>query len=112
MRCCAYIAAITRNGELAKAVSTRCLRLLSLQLPVDANLRLLLISIRACGAYLEGATYYREMASLAARFAYAMPSNSSLEMRKVLEVMKTRDPRLGAAFGRAEAVLEVAILAA
>ncbi|WP_316176009.1 hypothetical protein [Bradyrhizobium sp. SZCCHNRI1073] len=111
LRCCAYIAAITRNDQLAKAVSSRCLRLLSAQLTPDANLLLLLISMRACGAYQDPETYYREVAALSARFAYAMPTNTMAEMRKVLEVMKTRDPRLGAAFGRAQAVLEASILA-
>lgn len=111
LRCCAYIASTTGNGELAKAVGTRCLRLLSSQLSPDINLRLLLISMRACGAYRDPANYYREIAALAARFAYAMPTNNLFEMRKVLEVMKTRDPRLGAAFGRAEAVLEATMLA-
>jgi len=78
----------------------------------DAVLRLLLISMRASGAYSDAASYYREVATIATRYAYAVPIGSALEMRRVLEVMKCRDPRLAASFGRAEAILEAAMLAA
>jgi hypothetical protein len=111
LRCCSYIAAITHDGELSKAVVARCLRLISPQTKPDAVLRLLLISMRASGAYRDAASYYREVATIATRYAYAVPIGSALEMRKVLEVMKCRDPRLAASFGRAEAILEAAILA-
>jgi hypothetical protein len=110
LRCCAYIAAITHDGELSKAVVARCLRLISPQMKPDAVLRLLLISMRASGAHRDAASYYREVATIATRYAYAVPIGSTLEMRKVLEVMKCRDPRLAASFGRAEAILEAAIL--
>jgi hypothetical protein len=76
----------------------------------DTVLRLLLISMRASGAHRDAASYYREVATIATRYAYAVPIGSTFEMRKVLEVMKCRDPRLAASFGRAEAILEAAIL--
>ena len=112
LRCCAYIAAITRDEELAKAVIARCLRLISQTMQPDAILRLLLISMQACAANADRAAYYREAATIATRFAYSIPLSAALEMRKVLETMKCRDPRLAASFGRAEAVLEALLLAA
>jgi hypothetical protein len=112
LRCCAYIAAINRDEELAKAVVARCLRLISPKTQAGAILQLLLISMHACGANGDQAAYYREAAAIATRFAYSIPISAALEMRKVLEVMKDRDPRLSGSFGRAEAVLEAALLAA
>jgi Restriction endonuclease len=56
--------------------------------------------------------YYREAATIATRFAFSIPLGAALEMRKVLETMKCRDPRLAASFGRAEAVLEASLFAA
>jgi hypothetical protein len=76
----------------------------------DAVLRLLLISMRASGVHRDVASYYRDVATIATRCAYAVPVGNALEMRKVLEVMKCRDPRLAASFGRSEAILEAAIL--
>jgi hypothetical protein len=110
LRCCAYIAAITRDAELANAVVVRCLRLISPTTKPDAILRLLLISMRACGANSDLVAYYREAATIATRFAYSVPLEAALEMRKVLETMKCRDLRLAASFGRAEAVLEAFLL--
>jgi hypothetical protein len=112
LRCCAYIAAITRDEELAKAVIARCLRLISQTMQPDAILRLLLISMQACAANADRAAYYQEAGTIAARFAFSIPLSAALEMRKVLETMKCRDPRLAASFGRAEAVLEASLLAA
>jgi hypothetical protein len=111
LRCCAYIAAITRDEELAKAVIARCLRLISPKMQPDGILRLLLISMQACAANNDRPAYYREAATIATRFAYSVPVSVALEMRKVIETMKCRDPRLAASFGRAEAVLEATILA-
>jgi hypothetical protein len=68
--------------------------------------------MHACAANADRAAYYREAATIATRFAYSVPLSAALEMRKVLETMKSRDPRLGGSFGRAEAVLEATILAA
>ena len=112
LRCCAYIAAINRDNELAKAVVARCLRLISPKTSTEAILQLLLISMHACAANSDQSAYYREATATATRFAYSVPVGSALEMRKVLETMKGRDPRLSAAFGRAEAVLEATLLAA
>jgi len=112
LRCCAYIAAINRDDELAKAVVARCLRLISPKTSTEAILQLLLISMHACAANSDQSAYYREATATATRFAYSVPVGSALEMRKVLETMKGRDPRLSAAFGRAEAVLEATLLAA
>jgi hypothetical protein len=112
LRCCAYIAAINRDGELGRAVVARCLRLISPTMKPDAVLQLLLFSMHACAANGEPAAYYREAATIATRFAFAVPLGTALEMRKVLEIMKCRDPRLAASFGRAEAILDAALLAA
>ena len=68
--------------------------------------------MHACGANSDQAAYYREATAIATRFAYSIPLSAALEMRKVLEVMKDRDPRLSSSFGRAEALLEAALLAA
>jgi hypothetical protein len=106
------IAAINRDEELAKAVVARCLRLVSPKTQAGAILQLLLISMRACGANSDQAAYYREAATIATRFAYSIPIGAAPEMRKVLEVMKDRDPRLSGSFGRAEAVLEAELLTA
>jgi hypothetical protein len=111
LRCCAYIASINRDNELAKAVIARCVRLVSADTKPDAFLRLLLTALRASGAYEDVGTYYREVGIVATRFAYLAQTNVALEMRKALDVMTSRDPRLGAAFGRAIAVLEASILA-
>jgi hypothetical protein len=110
LRCCAYIAARNRDDELAKAVVARCLRLISPKMQPGAILQLLLISMHACAANVDRAAYYREAAAIATRFAYSVPLSAALEMRKVLENMKRRDPRLSGSFGRAEAVLEAALL--
>jgi hypothetical protein len=112
LRCCAYIAAINRDEELAKAVVARCFRLISPMTRTGAILELLLISMHACAANVTQAAYYREATAIATRFAYSVPLSAALEMRKVLDAMKGRDPRLTASFGRAEAVLEAALLAA
>ena len=112
LRCCAYIAAINRDDELAKAVVARCLRLVGPKTQAGPILQLLLISMHACAANSDQAAYYREATAIATRFAYSIPLSAALEMRKVLELMKDRDPRLSGAFGRAEAVLEAALLVA
>ncbi|WKA27961.1 HTH domain-containing protein [Bradyrhizobium roseum] len=109
LRSCAYIAAINRDEELATAVVTRCLRLISPQTKPDVVLRIFLISMKACAAHPDPSRYYREAATVATRFAYAAPLDAAHELRTVLEEMKCRDPRLAGSFGRAEAILEVAL---
>jgi hypothetical protein len=110
LSCCSYIAAITRDEDLGKAVISRCLRLISSTMQPGEILRLLFISMHACAANVDRAAYYREAATIATGFAYSVPFSAALEVRKVLETMKCRDPRLAASFGRAETVLEVALL--
>lgn len=109
LRCCAYIASINRDDDLAKAVAARCIRLLSSDIKPDAFLRLVLIAMRACGAYADTGTFYREVGIVAARFAFLAQINVAPEMRRALDVMTSRDPRLGAALGPAIAILETSL---
>jgi hypothetical protein len=112
LRCCAYIAAINRSEELAMAVLARCARLISKDINPDAALRLLLTALQACSAYGDISKYRREVGIVVTRFAYLVPNIVAPEMRKVLEILGCREPRLIGSLGRAMAVLEALVLAA
>ena len=66
----------------------------------------MLISLRACAAHSDSGKYYSEVSIVTTRFAYLAPSGTVAHMRKVLDILGCRDPRLIAATGRATAVLE------
>jgi hypothetical protein len=110
LKCGAYVASTTRNEELAAAVIARCARLVSAESSPGEILRLMLIALKACGAYKDIATYYREVGIVTTRFAYLTPLGAGLEMRKTLEVLGQRDPRLVASTARAAAILEALFL--
>jgi hypothetical protein len=110
LRCCAYIAATTRDTRLANAVTARCLRLVAAETPVDTTLRLLLVAIRACAAFADSTTYYTECGSVVSRFAYAISSEGALQLRSVLEDLCNRESKFIAVLGQAMAILEATVM--
>jgi hypothetical protein len=105
LQCCAYVAATTRSAQLANAVVTRCLRLLTKDTKPGQILSLMLFAMRACAAHEDLGVYYREIGKVAARFAYAAPRVAVNDMRVVMEALCERDPRMMAALGRAMQLL-------
>jgi hypothetical protein len=85
LRCCAYIAATTRDTELANATIMRCLRLVTSEMPVNQVLALMLTAIRAGAAFGKTTTYYVECGKVASRFAYAVSAGAALDVRATLE---------------------------
>jgi hypothetical protein len=110
LNCGAYVASTTRDEQLAQIVISRCARIVSSDMKPDEFLRVVLLALLACSAYVERSEYYRQVGSAAARFAYLAPKDVSLEMNKALEVLCHRDIRLTGALGRAMAVLEAKCL--
>jgi hypothetical protein len=110
LMCGAYVASTTRNEELATAVIGRCARLVSPDSRPVEILRLMLVALKACAAYTDIARYHREVAIVTTQFAYLTPLSAGLEMRKTLEVLGQRDPRLIASTARATAILEAMFL--
>jgi hypothetical protein len=110
LKCGAYVASTTRNEELAAAIIARCARLVSADSSPGEILRLMLIALKACAAHIDIATYYREVGIVTTRFAYLTPLGVGLEMRKTLEVLGQREPRLVASTARAAAILEAIFL--
>jgi hypothetical protein len=108
--CGAYVASTTRNEELATAVIGRCARLVSSNSKPAEMLRLMLIALKACAAYTDIASYYREVGVVTTRFAYLTPLSGAFEMRKALEVLGQRDPHLIASTARAASILETVLL--
>jgi hypothetical protein len=106
LRCCAYIAATTKDTKLASAVINWCLRLVTAETPANAILALMLVAIRGCAAHGNTAAYYMECGNVASRFAYATSSSAALDVRSTLEELGHRDPKFIAALGQAMAVLE------
>jgi hypothetical protein len=112
LRCCAYVASTTRSTELANAVITRCLRLVTSDSKSSQILPLMLHAMRACAAHEDLTAYYREIGKVATRFAYATSESESLDVRVIMEALCERDPRLIAALGRAMLLLAGRSLAA
>jgi hypothetical protein len=110
LRCCAYIAATTRDTELANATIMRCLRLVTSEMPVNQVLALMLTAIRAGAAFGKTTTYYVECGKVASRFAYAVSAGAALDVRATLEELCHRDPKFIAALGHAMAVVEATAL--
>jgi hypothetical protein len=94
------------------AVLARCGRLISKDINPDAALRLLLTTLQACSAYGDTSKYRREVGIVVTRFAYLVPNIVAPEMRKVLEILGCREPRLIGSLGRAMAILDALVLAA
>jgi hypothetical protein len=107
LRCCAYIAATTKDTKLASVVINWCLRLVTADTPANAILTLMLVAIRACAAHGNSAAYYIECGSIASRFAYVTSPDAALDVRSTLKELGHRDPKFIAALGQAMAVLEV-----
>jgi hypothetical protein len=111
LNCGAYVASTTRDEQLAQIVISRCARMIGPDMKPDGFLRVLLLALRACSAYVGRSEYYRQVGVAATRFAYLASKGTSLEMSKSLEVLCHRDVRLMGALGRAMAVLEAQCLA-
>jgi len=110
LRCCAYIAATTKDTQLANATITRCLRLVTGEMPANQILALLLVAVRACAAYGKTTTYYVECGNVASRFAYAIPPGAAMDVRATLEELCHRDPKFIAALAHAMAVVDATAL--
>ncbi|MCK1658602.1 hypothetical protein [Bradyrhizobium sp. 151] len=108
LRCCAYVAATTRNEKLAEAVVERCLRLVTPQSTAGEISGLVLVALRAIAAYEERNRYYETVGGTMANFAYRTPPVAAETMRLTLELLHRRDPRLIASLGRAMALLDLA----
>ena len=106
LRCCAYIAATTKDTQLAGAVINRCLRLVTHETTANSILALMLVAIQACAAHGNSVTYYTECGTVASRFAYAASLIAALDARSTLDELGHRDPKFIAALGQAMAVLE------
>jgi len=111
LKCCAYVASITRSATLADAVVTRCTRLVTGDSESNQILALMLLAMRACAAHEDLAIYYREIGKVATGFAYLTPESEALNVRVVMEALCERDPRMVASLGRAMFLLAGSALA-
>lgn len=107
LECCAYIAGISRNEELAKTVVNKCLGFVLNDTAPDKVLQLFLVSLRACAAYSEPSAYYTAAGEVGSRFAYRVPHSAAFELRSALEIVGQRDMKMNAALSQAIALLEV-----
>jgi hypothetical protein len=110
LNCGAYVASTTRDERLAQIVISRCARIVSPDMKPDEFLRVVLLALRACSAYVDRSEYYRQIGFAATRFAYLASGDSLLEMSKALEALCHRDIRLMGPLGRAMALLEAQFL--
>jgi len=110
LNCGAYVASTTRDEQLAQIVISRCARIISSDMEPDEFLRVVLLALRACSAYVDRSEYYRQVGIAATRFAYLASGDTSLEMSKALEVLCHRNIRMMGTLGRAMAILEAQFL--
>lgn len=111
LRVTAYIAEVSRDAELANAVISRCLRLITHETTTEEVLALFLVAVKACGANTQQEKYFEDLGNVAARFAFTFPKEAAMEFSNVLETLSRRDPRLLSALGQANLVAESVALA-